>query len=149
CPMQSPYQSSQIEQTRCRKRGPRAQAEAAPLGRSAEQDRASPAPWRAKCITVLESMRTRRSSLAAARVGVRRFRPIQSTLRGGSRSWLLPPCMGGPVMLRWALVFLVVALLAALFGFTTVAGDAYLVAKILFFVFLVLSVAALLLNPGP
>ena len=47
-------------------------------------------------------------------------------------------------MLRWALVFLAVALVAALFGFTSVAGTAYLAAKVLFFVFLALFVVALL-----
>lgn len=47
-------------------------------------------------------------------------------------------------MLRWAIVFLVVALIAALFGFTNVAGTAYLAAKIVFFVFLVLFVLSLL-----
>jgi len=49
-------------------------------------------------------------------------------------------------MLRWAIVFLVVALIAALFGFTNVAGTAYLAAKIVFFVFLVLFVLSLLLG---
>lgn len=47
-------------------------------------------------------------------------------------------------MLRWALLFLIIALIAALFGFTTVAGTAYAAAKILFFVFLVLFVITLL-----
>ncbi len=46
-------------------------------------------------------------------------------------------------MLHWALLFLVIALIAALFGFTTVAGTAYVAAKILFFVFLVLFVISL------
>lgn len=41
-------------------------------------------------------------------------------------------------MLGWALTFLVVALIAAVLGFTTVAGAAIGIAKILFFVFLVL-----------
>lgn len=41
-------------------------------------------------------------------------------------------------MLGWALTFLVVALIAGVLGFTTVAGTAIGVAKILFFVFLVL-----------
>ena len=41
-------------------------------------------------------------------------------------------------MLSWAITFLVLALIAALFGFTTVAGTAVGAAKILFFVFLVL-----------
>jgi uncharacterized membrane protein YtjA (UPF0391 family) len=46
-------------------------------------------------------------------------------------------------MLHWALMFLVIALIAALFGFTSVAGTAYVAAKILFFVFLVLFVVSL------
>ena len=49
-------------------------------------------------------------------------------------------------MLRWSLLFLVVALLAALFGFTTVAGTAYLAAQMLFFVFLVLFIVTLFLG---
>lgn len=47
-------------------------------------------------------------------------------------------------MLRYALVFLIVALVAGLFGFTDVAGVSYVAAKILFFVFLVLFVLTLL-----
>ncbi|MDB5310865.1 MAG: hypothetical protein JWO38_5067 [Gemmataceae bacterium] len=46
-------------------------------------------------------------------------------------------------MLRWALLFLVIALLSALFGFTNVAGTSMEAAKILFFVFLVLFVVSL------
>lgn len=49
-------------------------------------------------------------------------------------------------MLGWSLMFLVVALMAAVFGFTTIAGSAYLAAKILFFVFLVLFVFSLMLG---
>jgi uncharacterized membrane protein YtjA (UPF0391 family) len=49
-------------------------------------------------------------------------------------------------MLRWALLFLVVALVAALFGFTDVAGTSMVAAKILFFVFLVLFVISLLMG---
>jgi uncharacterized membrane protein YtjA (UPF0391 family) len=47
-------------------------------------------------------------------------------------------------MLRWSLIFLVVALIAALFGFTGIAAGAASIAKILFFVFLVLFVVALI-----
>ena len=47
-------------------------------------------------------------------------------------------------MLRWALVFLVIALIAALFGFGLVADMSYMAAKVLFFVFLVLAVLSLL-----
>jgi uncharacterized membrane protein YtjA (UPF0391 family) len=43
-----------------------------------------------------------------------------------------------------ALVFLVVALLAAVFGFGGVAGTAMEIAKILFFVFLILFVVSFL-----
>ena len=50
-------------------------------------------------------------------------------------------------MLRYSILFLLIALLAGIFGFTTVAGTAYLAAKILFFVFLVLFVLALLVGP--
>jgi uncharacterized membrane protein YtjA (UPF0391 family) len=46
-------------------------------------------------------------------------------------------------MLRWALIFLVVALVAALFGFVPIAQDAMFIAKILFFIFLVLFVVSL------
>ena len=49
-------------------------------------------------------------------------------------------------MLRWALMFLVVALVAALFGFTNVAGTSMVAAKILFFVFLVLFVVSLIMG---
>jgi uncharacterized membrane protein YtjA (UPF0391 family) len=47
-------------------------------------------------------------------------------------------------MLRWALGFFVVALLAALFGFTGIAVAAAGVAKILFFLFVILFLATLL-----
>jgi uncharacterized membrane protein YtjA (UPF0391 family) len=46
-------------------------------------------------------------------------------------------------MLGWALVFLIVALIAGAFGFRGVAGTATGFAKLLFFVFLVLFVLAL------
>jgi len=46
-------------------------------------------------------------------------------------------------MLRLALVFLVVAMLAALFGFTEIAGASIYLAKVLFMVFLVLFLVAL------
>jgi uncharacterized membrane protein YtjA (UPF0391 family) len=45
-------------------------------------------------------------------------------------------------MLRLALVFLVVALIAAFFSFGLVANMAFDAAKILFFLFLVLAVVA-------
>jgi uncharacterized membrane protein YtjA (UPF0391 family) len=47
-------------------------------------------------------------------------------------------------MLKLALIFLVIALIAALFGFGLVADLSYGAAKILFFVFLVLAVLSFL-----
>jgi len=47
-------------------------------------------------------------------------------------------------MLYWAAVFFVIALLAAIFGFGGLAASAVGVAKILFFVFLVLAVVSFL-----
>jgi uncharacterized membrane protein YtjA (UPF0391 family) len=44
---------------------------------------------------------------------------------------------GGERMLRWALIFLIIALVAALFGFTGIAAAAAGIAKFLFFLFLV------------
>ena len=49
-------------------------------------------------------------------------------------------------MLGWALTFLVVALIAGVLGFTTIAGTAIGVAKILFFIFLVLFLVSLVMN---
>jgi uncharacterized membrane protein YtjA (UPF0391 family) len=47
-------------------------------------------------------------------------------------------------MLRLAILFFVIALMAALFGFGLVAGIAYSAFKFLFFVFLVLALLTLL-----
>jgi uncharacterized membrane protein YtjA (UPF0391 family) len=47
-------------------------------------------------------------------------------------------------MLRLALVFLVLALVASLFSFGIIADFSFTAAKILFFVFLVLAVVAFL-----
>lgn len=49
-------------------------------------------------------------------------------------------------MLRWSFLFLAISLVAALIGFTTVAGSTYLAARILFFTFMVLFVVSLLLS---
>jgi len=45
-------------------------------------------------------------------------------------------------MLNWAVTFFVVAIIAAVLGFTNIAGSAIDIAKILFFVFLVLAVVS-------
>ncbi|MGA2719298.1 MAG: DUF1328 family protein [Candidatus Acidiferrales bacterium] len=47
-------------------------------------------------------------------------------------------------MLRWALAFFVIAIIAAVFGFGGIALAAAGIAKLLFFIFLVLFLVALL-----
>ncbi len=49
-------------------------------------------------------------------------------------------------MLGWALAFLILALLAALFGFGGIAESFAGIAQILFFIFLVLLVISLVVN---
>jgi uncharacterized membrane protein YtjA (UPF0391 family) len=49
-------------------------------------------------------------------------------------------------MLRWALIFLIVAIVAAIFGFGDIVYFATDIAKILFFVFIVVFVVMLVLG---
>ena len=49
-------------------------------------------------------------------------------------------------MLAWTLFFLVIAIIAALLGFGGVAGAATDIARVLFFVFLVIFLATLVLG---
>ena len=62
------------------------------------------------------------------------------------RSWILGnrAIVEDRIMLRWALVFFVVALIAAILGFTGIAMAAAGVAKILFFLFVILVALSLL-----
>ncbi len=46
-------------------------------------------------------------------------------------------------MLSWSITFLIIAIFAAIFGFTGIAGTAAGIAKILFFVFVLLFVLSL------
>jgi uncharacterized membrane protein YtjA (UPF0391 family) len=55
-------------------------------------------------------------------------------------------------MLRYAIIFFIIALIAALFGFGGIAAGATEIAKILFFVFIVLFIVSLvagLIKRGP
>ena len=49
-------------------------------------------------------------------------------------------------MLRYAVIFFIVALIAAVFGFGCIATGAVEIAKILFFIFLVAFVVSLLMG---
>jgi uncharacterized membrane protein YtjA (UPF0391 family) len=47
-------------------------------------------------------------------------------------------------MLRWAAVFLVIAIIAAVFGFGGIASGSAEIAKVLFFLFLVIFLVSLI-----
>lgn len=47
-------------------------------------------------------------------------------------------------MLKWSATFFIIALLAAVFGFTGIAAGAATIAKTLFFIFLVLFLVTLI-----
>jgi uncharacterized membrane protein YtjA (UPF0391 family) len=49
-------------------------------------------------------------------------------------------------MLRWAIIFLIIALIAGIFGFGGVYAAATDIARILFFVFLVLLIVSLVMG---
>jgi uncharacterized membrane protein YtjA (UPF0391 family) len=53
--------------------------------------------------------------------------------------------MGGVIpMLRWALIFLVIGLIAGVLGFTGVAGASIAIAKTLFFIFMLIFLVLLI-----
>ena len=49
-------------------------------------------------------------------------------------------------MLYWAAVFFVIALIAAIFGFGGIAAGAVEIAKVLFFIFLVIFIISLIIG---
>jgi uncharacterized membrane protein YtjA (UPF0391 family) len=51
-------------------------------------------------------------------------------------------------MLSWSLTFLIIAIIAAILGFGVIAGAAAEIAKILFFVFLVVFLISLFVGRG-
>ena len=53
---------------------------------------------------------------------------------------------GTTIMLRWALIFAVIAIVAGLLGFTGVAAGAAAIAKTIFYIFLGLVVVFILLG---
>jgi uncharacterized membrane protein YtjA (UPF0391 family) len=56
------------------------------------------------------------------------------------------PCPKEVEMLHYAVVFLVIALVAALFGFGGIAAGAVEIAKILFFVFVIMAVVTFVIS---
>lgn len=49
-------------------------------------------------------------------------------------------------MLIWALIFLVIAIIAGMFGFRQVAGVSMQISKILFFLFIIIFIVFLILG---
>lgn len=49
-------------------------------------------------------------------------------------------------MLRWAVIFFIIAIIAAIFGFGNIAGSATQIAKILFFIFIIVFLISLILG---
>jgi uncharacterized membrane protein YtjA (UPF0391 family) len=49
-------------------------------------------------------------------------------------------------MLRWTLVFLIIALIAGVLGFYSLEGTAMWIAKVLFLIFLILFILSLVLG---
>ena len=49
-------------------------------------------------------------------------------------------------MLRWSITFFIVALIAAVLGFGGIAGSAIGIAKIIFYIFIVIFIVYLLIN---
>src|SRR6185437_10469476 len=71
----------------------------------------------------------------------------RASLRTGKRRTLRRYQQKGRVaMLHYAIVFFVIAIIAAVFGFTGIAAGAAEIAKILFYIFLVVFVVTLLLG---
>ena len=66
----------------------------------------------------------------------------EASLLGGRR--LYTQQVRSTVMLYWALVFFIVAIIAAVFGFGNIAAGATTIAKVLFFVFLVVFLVSLI-----
>jgi uncharacterized membrane protein YtjA (UPF0391 family) len=75
---------------------------------------------------------------------------LATSIKAGelTRCRLLRPARLGEAtsMLRWALIFLVVALIAAVFGFGGIAAGAASIAKLLFVLFLVVFVVSLIMG---
>jgi uncharacterized membrane protein YtjA (UPF0391 family) len=55
------------------------------------------------------------------------------------------PSVGGP-MLRYAAIFFIIAIIAAVFGFGGIAAGAAEIAKVLFFIFVVIFLITLLMG---
>ena len=88
-----------------------------------------------------------REYLRSQEAGIGRVRGCETGWRVALRS--APSSFREFSMLRWAVVFLVIAIIAAVFGFGGIAGEAAWIAKVLALVFVVLLVVSLAMGKKP
>ena len=74
-------------------------------------------------------------------IGVKRVRKM-----GSSPIHTIPGSEREVIMLKWAAIFFVIAIVAAVLGFGGIAAGASEIAKILFFVFLVIFLVTLIMG---
>jgi uncharacterized membrane protein YtjA (UPF0391 family) len=72
--------------------------------------------------------------------------PAAVSQQSGDAKAGAPAFIKEDAMLRYAVVFFIIAIIAAIFGFTGIAAGAAEIAKILFFIFLVIFLATLLIG---
>jgi uncharacterized membrane protein YtjA (UPF0391 family) len=114
---------------------------------------------RGRCLLAVRRVSTRRDAFPGSvqrlmrSVGrqINATRPPRSVLRQSGRSVFRHRIAfafleGGVSMLRWAILFLIVAIIAGVFGFGGIAAAATDIARLLFVVFLVLFVIALFMG---
>jgi uncharacterized membrane protein YtjA (UPF0391 family) len=71
---------------------------------------------------------------------------LRTVAQAGHAGVGAPINRGRLTMLQYALVFFIVALIAAIFGFGGIAAGAVEIAKILFFIFLVVAVVTFVMG---
>jgi uncharacterized membrane protein YtjA (UPF0391 family) len=67
---------------------------------------------------------------------------------GTKLAYSAPSSSQGGIMLRWAVVFFIIAIVAAVLGFGGIASSAAGIAKILFIIFLVIAIIAFFVGRG-
>jgi uncharacterized membrane protein YtjA (UPF0391 family) len=92
-------------------------------------------------LSVLRSDRAGASRRPTNGNASRRYRPAGQIPK--VTPWLLPPlptASQGDTMLKWALIFALISIVAGVLGFTGIAAGAASIAKIFFYIFLTLFV---------
>jgi uncharacterized membrane protein YtjA (UPF0391 family) len=74
------------------------------------------------------------------------LRCIRWSITGVALNQLTPVLSKEPFMLHYSVIFLVIALVAALFGFGGIAAGAVEIAKILFFIFAIMAIVTFVVS---